>query len=115
MSVTSTAADPRTVDALGLAVRSGSWAKARTMDGQKFYGIESRTRPGLLHLADTQACTCEDHKYRGAVCAHIVAVRLHVEQVRCKQALEAKRRTRHAPDQIAAGSRLYAELFSEEG
>ncbi len=78
MVVTIDSTNPRSVAALGLMVRARGWAKVRLADGQKFYGIPSRSRPNLLHLADTQVCTCEDHKSRGVDCAHILAVRLHV-------------------------------------
>jgi hypothetical protein len=115
MTIEISSTNPRSIAALGLAVQARGWAKARTLDGQKFYGVPSRTQPGLIHLADTQACTCPDHKYRGQACAHILAVRLHCEQVKARAALEAKRRGRHTPEQIAAGSALYAELYSEEG
>ena len=77
--------------------------------------MPSRTRPGLVHLTDTASCSCPDFKYRGQACAHILAVRLHCEQVKAKAALEVKRRTRHTPEQIAAGSALYSAMFSEEG
>jgi hypothetical protein len=118
MTIVIDSTNPRSLAALGLMLRAKGWARCRLADGQKYYGIPSRSRPELVHLADTQACTCEDHKVRGADCAHILAVRLHVAQVSAKQALEAKRRARrerHTPEQVAAGSAKYAELFSEEG
>jgi hypothetical protein len=115
MSVTITAADPRSIAALALTVRAGGWARCHLRDGSKFYGVPSRTRPGLVHLTDTQSCSCPDFKYRGQACAHILAVRLHCEQVKAKAALEAGRRGRHSPEQVAAGSALYAELYSEAG
>jgi hypothetical protein len=115
MTIVIDTTNPRSIAGLRLMLGAKGWAKAHLRDGQKYYGVPSRSRPGLFHLADTQACTCEDHKNRGTECAHIIAVRLHVAQVRTKQALEAKRRGRHTPEQIAAGSALYAELFTEEG
>jgi hypothetical protein len=171
MTIEISSTNPRSIAALALTVRSKGWAKCHLRDGSKFYGVPSRTRPGLVHLTDTASCSCPDFKYRGQACAHILAVRLHVEQVRCKQALAAKRRGRHTPapryelinwdgtryavvdnatrdergrpslvcsgvsfgearatvddlngaaarhsaEQVAAGSALYAELFSEEG
>ena len=112
MVVTIDSTDPRSVAALGLMLRAGSWAKVRLADGQKFYGIPSRSRADLVHLADCQSCTCEDHKKRDVECAHILAVRLHVAQVKAKAQLRA-RRCRRAPEQVAAGSAKYAEMFGE--
>jgi hypothetical protein len=173
MTIEISSTNPRSIAALALTVRAGGWARCRLRDGSKFYGVPSRTRPGLVHLTDTASCSCPDFKYRGQACAHILAVRLHCEQVKAKAALEAKRRggrtpepgpryelinwdgtryavvdhaardergrprlvcsgvsfgearatvddlngaaPRHTPEQVAAGSALYAELFSEEG
>ncbi len=78
MTVVIDSRNPRSVAALHLMLGAKGWAKVRLLDGQKFYGVPSRSRPNLLHLADTQVCTCEDHKSRGVDCAHILAVRLHV-------------------------------------
>jgi hypothetical protein len=105
MTVVIDSRNPRSVAAIALAVRAGAWAKARTLDGQKFYGVPSRTRPGLIHLADTQSCTCEDHAKRDVDCAHILAVRLHVAQVSVKRQLTAR---------VPKVSR-YAAIFGEEG
>ncbi len=113
MVVTIDSTNPRSVAALGLMVRARGWALVRTLDGQKFYGIPSRSRPNLLHLADTQSCTCEDHTRRDVDCAHILAVRLHVAQVRAKAALRT-RQPRHTPAQVAAGSARYVDLFPSE-
>ena len=64
---------------------------------------------GELHLADTQACTCEDHKNRGADCAHILAVRLHVAQVKAKASLRA-RRPRQPAEQRATSDAYAASM-----
>lgn len=117
MVVTIDSTNPRSVAALGLAVRSKGWAKVRTLDGQKFYGVPSRTRPGLYHLVDVHSCICEDHKHRGVECSHILAVRLHVAQVKARQALKASR-CREQPVELterqAAAARKYAEIFPSE-
>jgi hypothetical protein len=113
MTVTIDSTNPRTVAALGLLVRAGGWARVRLADGQTFYGIPSRSRPNLLHLADCQSCTCEDHRRRDVDCAHILAVRLHCAQVRATAALRT-RRPRHTPEQVAAGSATYAQMFGGE-
>jgi hypothetical protein len=118
MTVTIDSRNPRSVAALGLVVRAGQWPRCRLKDGQKYYAVPSRSRPGLYHLADTQTCTCEDHKNRGADCAHILAVRLHVAQVRAKASLRA-RRPRHSPAELAAAGAKYERImgdhFGEEG
>ena len=82
MTITIDSHNPRSVSALGIMVRAKGWAKVRTADGQRFYGVPSRSRPGLFHLADCQSCTCEDHQNRGVACSHMLAVRLHVAQVK---------------------------------
>jgi hypothetical protein len=112
MVVTIDTTNPRSVAALGLMAGAGQWGKAHLRDGQRYYAVPSRSRPGRYHLADCQSCTCEDHKNRGAECAHILAVRLHVARVKAQT---SRRRERHTPEQVAAGSRTYAELFTEEG
>ena len=98
--------NPRSVAALGLMLQAGQWAKCRTQDGHKYYAVPSRSRPGRYHLADTQSCTCEDHKRRGVDCAHILAVRLHVARVKAQQARPTKRQ--------AELSQRYAEIFGTE-
>src|SRR5215216_1449737 len=120
MTITIDSHNPRSVSALGIMVRAKGWAKVRTADGQRFYGVPSRSRPGLFHLADCQSCTCEDHTNRGVECSHILAVRLHVAQIKAKAALRTRRQPRQAsPDQVAAGSAAYAAImadhFGEEG
>src|SRR5215207_1957883 len=117
MTVLIDSRNPRTIAALGLMVRANGWPRCQLKDGQKFYAVPSRSRPGLYHLADMQACSCEDHQRRGVECAHILAVRLHVAQVKAKAALRARRSApapAHTPEQIAAGSAAYVDLFSAE-
>jgi hypothetical protein len=117
MTVTIDSTNPRSVAALGLVVRAGAWPRCRLKDGQKYYAVPSRSRPGLFHLADTQACTCEDHRHRGAECAHILAVRLHVAQVKAKAGLRC-RRPRQPAEQKAksdAYAAIMADHFGGEG
>ena len=117
MTVTIDSTNPRSVAALGLLVRAKGWARVRTLDGQKFYGVPSRSRPGLLHLADTQTCTCEDHKNRSADCAHVLAVRLHVAQVKAKASLRVRRPRQQAEQRAKsdAYAAIMADHFGEEG
>jgi hypothetical protein len=114
MVVTIDSTNPRSVAALGLMVRAGAWPRCRLKDGQKYYAVPSRSRPGLYHLADTQACTCEDHKNRGADCAHILAVRLHVAQVKAKANL-LTRRPRQQAEQRAKSDLLAAIMADHYG
>ncbi len=118
MTVTIDSRNPRSVAALRLMLRASSWPRCHLKDGQKFYAVPSRSRPGRYHLADCQSCTCEDYKHRGVECSHILAVRLHVAQVKARANLRA-RRPRHTPEQAAAASRAYAAImadhFGEEG
>ena len=111
MVVTIDTTNPRAVAALGLMLNAGQWGKAHLRDGQRFYAIPSRTQPNVRYLTDLHSCTCPDHKYRGVECSHILAVRLHVARVRAQA---SRRRERHTPEQVAAGSRTYAELFGTE-
>lgn len=115
MTVTIDSRNPRSVAALGLAVRAGGWAKVRTLDGQKFYGIPSRSRPGLVHLADCHSCTCEDHKNRGVECAHILAVRLHVAQVNAKGHPRLVKPRQRPTEQRAKSDRLAAIMADHYG
>src|SRR5215210_1922487 len=112
MTVTIDSRNPRSVAALGLMLRAGQWPRCHLKDGQKFYAVPSRSRPGRYHLADCQSCTCEDHKNRGVECSHILAVRLHVAQVKAKASLRARRQPpAWTPEQIAEGSRQYAAML----
>ena len=116
MVVTIDSTNPRSVAALGLLLQAGQWGKAHLRDGQKFYAVPSRSRPGRYHLTDTQSCTCEDHKNRDADCAHILAVRLHVARVKAQQELRSRRRERPAPltERQATAAATYRELFPAE-
>jgi hypothetical protein len=49
--------------------------------GSIFYGVPSRSKPGARYLANALACQCPDYQRRGAMCAHVRAVRLF-EQTR---------------------------------
>ena len=108
--------NPRSVAAIGLMIRAKGWAAVRTRDGQRYYGIPSRTRPGLIHLADASTCTCEDHRFRGTECSHILAARLHETQLEARAHLKARANQRRgqaqpprrSPEQLAALRQLVA-------
>ena len=114
--------NPRSVAAIGLMVRAKGWAAVRTRDGQRFYGIPSRTRPGLIHLADAHTCTCEDHRFRETECSHILAARLHEAQLEARAQLKARASERNGqrrqrqfdPRRVAALSAEYSALFPSE-
>ena len=69
-----------------LLASAGQWLKVRTKDGRPLaYGIPSGSRPGLVHLANSTRCTCEDSR-RGNHCYHSRAIALHVVRVRAEHA-----------------------------
>jgi hypothetical protein len=92
VTVTISTADSRRDDkARFLLATAGQWLKVRTKDGRPLaYGIESASRPGLVHLSNGWTCTCEDSR-RGHRCYHSRAVALHVARVRAAQAREEVR------------------------
>lgn len=49
--------------------------------GQKAYEIPSSSRIDKSYHVTCDDCECEDHVYRGEVCAHIRAVRLFVNTI----------------------------------
>ena len=92
MTTPTTTPDQRRDDkARFLLATSGQWLRVRTKDGRPLaYGIESASRPGLVHLSNGRTCTCEDSR-RGHDCYHRRAVRLHVARVRAERAREEVR------------------------
>jgi hypothetical protein len=111
MTIEVSTADPRSVKALALLDTAATWMKGhRKQDGRSFFVIPGSR--GRVYWVDTRECTCPDHTRRDVICKHITAVRLWV----AKNAAPAPGPApRHTPERIAAGSALYAELFSEEG
>ena len=86
--MTSTADSRRDDKARFLLASAGQWLKVRTKDRRPLaYGIPSATRPGLVHLADSTRCTCEDSQW-GNCCYHSRAVALHVARVHAEKARE---------------------------
>jgi hypothetical protein len=81
-----TSIDRRDDKARFLLASAGQWLKVRAKDGRPLaYGIPSATRPGLVHLANSTRCTCEDSQW-GNRCYHSRAVALHVARVRAEHA-----------------------------
>ena len=89
MTTATTAPDQRRDDKARFVLASaGQWLKVRTKAGRPLaYGIPSASRPGLVHLANSTLCTCEDSQ-RGHHCYHSRAVALHVARIRAEQARE---------------------------
>ena len=81
-TVTIDASQPRSVKAVYIAAQAGQWAKVRTRDGRKAYGVPSSSNPSRYYLVNTNYCSCPDFARNCAVCKHILAVRLHVALVR---------------------------------
>ncbi len=97
-------ADTRTAKALVALKNAGQWLKVRGADGQALaYGIESASRPGLYHFANSSQCTCEDAQH-GHLCWHSRAVAMHVAVVRCQQL--TRRRLR-----VVSARQLDPEVF----
>jgi hypothetical protein len=115
MTIVVSTDDRRSLKALALLEGAGTWQKGRTRGGRSFYAVPSQSAAGLLHMADTRACSCLDYRERRQPCKHVLAVRLHVARLNLGAGSPPDAAPRHTADQIAAGSALYAELFSEEG
>ena len=119
MVVTVDSTNPRSVAALGLMLKADKWQRGhRKADGRKFYAIPSRSRPDLYHMTDCRECTCEDFTKRGVECAHILAVRLHVDRVKLSHATRGRKeggyqRPPRTPEQTAALNEKYVEMFQE--
>jgi hypothetical protein len=80
MTITISSDNPRSIRAIEIAAGAASWIKCRTRDGRKLYALPSRSRSGLYHLVDCQACDCMDaRRHPGQACMHVLAVRLHCE------------------------------------
>jgi hypothetical protein len=77
--------DPkRDADAAKLAADGATWPvytlkrdHGAFEAGTVFYGVPSRSNPKHRWLANGVACRCPDYQQRGAMCAHLRAVRLH--------------------------------------
>jgi hypothetical protein len=106
MTIQITTTSSRDRDALLYLLTVDQWQRRVTLkDGRRCYGIPSRTRPGLLHLTDGSACSCEDWTTRQPEggCAHMRATVLHRMQKAAEQAKAAK-----------PAKRAYAALFGPD-
>jgi hypothetical protein len=78
--------------------------------GTVFYGVPSRRDPERRWLANGVACQCPDYQQRGAMCAHVRAVRLHIERQQQEGSADQADPTL-APIREVRGR--YADLFPE--
>jgi hypothetical protein len=75
-SVLLPATDPRGPKAVAIATDAGQWAKCKTRDGHKAYGIPSSKDANRYYFTTRHTCTCYDA--RRHTCKHMWAVRLWV-------------------------------------
>src|SRR6266581_99226 len=83
MAFTIDATDARSIRAIELAATAGGWAKIRSKDGRKAYGIPSASLPGRLYIVTADSCDCADARQH--VCEHRRAVKLYSELVKAQQ------------------------------
>jgi len=75
-------ADSRFAKAVAIADQAGQWAKCRSHDGRKAYGVPSQRTPGRYYLTTQSSCTCEDAKrHPSPICKHIAAVLIHCARI----------------------------------
>ena len=103
MTITIDSTDKRSVRALAVLSTADRWVRGhRKQDGRSFYAVPSASDASRVYMVDTRECTCPDFLHRGVDCAHILAVRLRVAQLK---AAEPKRRaTKPAPPFTTAAS-----------
>jgi len=89
MTITIDSTDKRSVRALAVLSTSDRWHRGHTKSGRSFWAVPSSTDPNHFYMVDVRACTCRDHTTRGVDCAHMLAVRLKVAQIK---ATEPKRK-----------------------
>jgi predicted nucleic acid-binding Zn finger protein len=75
--------DTRIDKAVELAGEAGQWARVRSQDGRKFYGVRSQHNRHRMYLVNRTVCDCEDFRRSSGqfLCKHIMAVRLHCERL----------------------------------
>ena len=96
MTIQISAADPRSLKALGLLEGAGRWVKAHRKDsGRPFFVIPGSQ--GRVYWTDQVSCTCPDAAHRGATCKHQLAVRLWNARQHDRQ-----QSPRRSPEQLAA-------------
>jgi hypothetical protein len=75
--------DKRDLRAIEVFDTSAVWKEVQHSrhGGQKAYEIPSSSRVDKSYHVTLDDCECEDHVYRGQICAHIRAVRLFVNTI----------------------------------
>jgi hypothetical protein len=95
MVITLDTRDSRTLKGIEIAAGAAGWAKIRTKDGRKAYGIPASSNGNRYYIADCQSCDCYDSATAGNRCKHQIAVRLFVALTKVvdaeKSVLVAKR------------------------
>lgn len=116
MVITLDTSDSRTCKAIEIAAEAGQWARCKTANGQKLYGIPSAKNSLHLYLVTAATCTCEDFKRRQLPCKHVMAVRLHCALAKAS-ATPKLTPTREDADVVswdrAARVRAYDRIFGE--
>lgn len=116
MVITLDTSDARTVKAIEIAAEAGQWARCKTANGTKMFGIPSSKNSLHLYLVTLTSCSCEDFKRRDLPCKHIMAVNLHCA---LKKATQPRKftPTREDADVVswdrAARVRAYDRCFGE--
>jgi hypothetical protein len=78
MVITLDTRDARTLKAIEIAAGAAGWAKIRTKDGRKAYGVPASSNGNRYYIVDCQSCDCYDSATAGNVCKHQQAVRIFV-------------------------------------
>lgn len=71
--------DSRFAKAVALADQAAGWAKCRTRDGRKAYGVPSSKGNGRFYLVTQTSCDCFDAQRH--ICKHSIAVQIHCARV----------------------------------
>jgi hypothetical protein len=77
--------------------------------GTVFYGVPSRSNPKHRWLANGAACLCPDYQDRGAMCAHVRAVRLFEAQ--SQQQEGAATEADPTPTEAVVPLKAYRDIF----
>ena len=97
MTITISSEDKRSLKAVELAAEAGQWAKCRTRDGRKAFGVPGQSAAGHYYLTTQASCTCPDaQRHEGMACKHQLAVRLHVALVKAQQRKEVQPQPEYA-------------------
>jgi hypothetical protein len=82
MVITLDTRDARTLKGIEIAAGAAGWAKIRTKDGRKAYGIPASSNGNRYYIVDCQSCDCYDSATAGNRCKHQIAVQLYCALVK---------------------------------